>query len=500
MAPCLGPSARRLTASHAPRLPHALPPLQKEELLRLLRGPFTNTRALKTLSQHYMDLAIVTAAGPYLTPDGKPATALPTPFLSRERMGEVVMQLHSTSDRAVQAEVQRRSREQLAELQKQQREQMLAVVREAERKCPKLAARGCSKAAEQLRIPVSTVQGRGPPLQGHTIAALLVCIKGCQALATACKLCGVHPAHGVATMAAQEELVQQLLAMPGSVSVQAAEEAAAARRAHRLLADIQALLDQRAPPEVAERFAAIKPPDWWYTDFTGQRGKQSSAANVAAFVLAKADFRLSLAAATRLLPDATVSGTKYCSKPSSRVYWMGSQMLPMHPSPAAATLRQHGAVAAAVAAAHPEDVQGAVIEWVEEAVETACGVLPSLVRSRKVSQAAAEDVVAALATLPVDGGFTSFQGSAGSSKRVQPRTYAAAVLHLRAAKVAGQAAGVAFGLSHAAVREKLNPKQGGQLVWLEAAVRGHDPQAARQQAQTAEEEGSSRGQPRQRQQ
>lgn len=78
-----------------------------------------------------------------------------------------------------------------------------------------------------------------------------------------------------------------------------------------------------------------------------------------------------------------------------------------------------------------------VVGWVGESAEVACSTLPAMVRRGKLSQRAAEVVVETLATLPVDGEFTSFQGSGGGSKRVQPETYAATVLHLVAHKVPG---------------------------------------------------------------
>ena len=141
-----------------------------------------------------------------------------------------------------------------------------------------------------------------------------------------------------------------------------------------------------------------------------------------------------------------------------------------HPSAEAAALRQHGAVAAAVAAAHPEEEQGAVVGWVEEAVEAGCSVLPGLVRRGLLSQEEAAAVVAALAALPVPAAFVAYASRGAGRKRAAPETYAATVLHLRLPRIAGGKAAVAFGRSKDTVNSGLNPNVGGGLAWVRAAV------------------------------
>ena len=141
-----------------------------------------------------------------------------------------------------------------------------------------------------------------------------------------------------------------------------------------------------------------------------------------------------------------------------------------HPSAEAAALRQHGAVAAAVAAAHPEEEQGAVVGWVEEAVEAGCSVLPGLVRRGLLSQEEAVAVVGALAALPVPAAFVAYASRGAGRKRAAPETYAATVLHLRLPKIAGGKAAVAFGRSKDTVNSGLNPNVGGGLAWVRAAV------------------------------
>lgn len=140
------------------------------------------------------------------------------------------------------SEVEQCSREALEEVQRVQQAELLEVVEEAEQEHPQLAGRGCSQAAAQLRIPISTHS----VLQGRTIAALVVCLKGHQPLQTASNICGVFLAAARPAIAAQTELVDQLLAMEGSLPAEQVEEMAAERRASHLLAEACALLDRRA--------------------------------------------------------------------------------------------------------------------------------------------------------------------------------------------------------------------------------------------------------------
>ena len=424
-----------------------------------LRGPFTGIPSLTALDEGYMDLALVTASGPYRGPDGVATTALPVPFLTPARVREVAGLVLTSGDKELRKQAEKQCEQQLRELLQQLQADVVEVVAQVQQKHPQLAAARCSQAAAGLRIPLGAVRGR--QLQARTIAALVVCLTGHQPLATASLMCDVCLASTRPAMAAQQAEVRQLLCMEGSLPVEQVEAAAAYERGGQLLADTQVLLDKHVPSEIAERFGLLEVPAWLYSTFTGQSGKRPRAANVAAFAWSVGE-RLSFAAAAALVPGSTLNGAKSCALPTSRVVWLRAQMLPQRdPSAAAAALRQHGAVAAAAAAAHPEEEQGAVVGWVEEAVEAGCSVLPGLVRRGLLSQEEAAAVVAALAALPVPAAFVAYASRGAGRKRAAPETYAATVLHLRLPRIAGGKAAVAFGLSRVTVIKGLNPNFGG---------------------------------------
>lgn len=483
LRPCAArpPRLSRSAATHGCPPAYALLPLQLEEIFNFFRGPNRDYPKAANFELKYAKLQLVTSAGPYTDDKGRARTALAMPLLEDaevERLaGEVLARPRKATRLAVEAAWQESQQRSKAAFE----QQLAALMADLPGRAAELAAAGLTPDAVQriqaavadLEVPASAASGN---LLATTVATAAVCTVGGLSVWVAGALFGPSAgASALRALATTPWLREQLLAVEGALTPEAAQQRSAQLSNIQLLAGAQQELEQHAPPGVAEQFsdAVEAAPDSFLS--LVQR-HEVLAVNVAGVALAAAlysDSGGAIAAAVRLLPSSNSESIGRLGR--GQLAWLRQAMLPgADMAPEAAALRQHGRVPEAAAAALPEPEREAALGWQEEVVQAVCSRAGQLVACGRATPQQAQRAVQAAAGLVLPVSFTSYVHRKGG-KRTNPGTAAMVVMVSMGLVNSYKQVGLLFGKpasnSHSTAAKSI--MAGKSLAWLPGQLAAH---------------------------
>lgn len=306
-----------------------------------LRGPLGRGRKVRRITPSDMELQLVACCGPYRDSQQQVQTALPVLLYSRAEVQLIGAALLASNNPQVRAEAAQRAQRNAAEDTQDMLNAALQLLqgpevqRQLELKGQDQLGSRCTKAAGQLEVPDSAVLHFN--LKPKTVAAVFLCVLGGLQLTDASSMLDVQLAYLQTAIQRQQWLIEQLQRQPGAQSraqlrvlLEASGKAARARQwGEELLEDIDTALEAavqagHAHPGLLERFRQLQPPAQFWRSYV----RQLTAANVAAYVLwcNGAASGLTQPAAASLVPGASPLAVQHCSRSSSQVAWMRSQL------------------------------------------------------------------------------------------------------------------------------------------------------------------------------